>query len=149
MAEVRFYHLTRSPLEAALPKLLEKCIQGGLPAVVMASSSQRVESLDQLLWTYARDSFLPHGSARDGRAERQPIWLTDTDERPNAATVLFLVDGAESARFGEYTRVCDLFNGRDEDAVLAARVRWQRAKADAHELSYWQQDPKRGWVRNA
>ncbi len=149
MAEVRFYHLTRSPLESALPKLLEKCIQGQLSAVVMAGSPQRVKSLDQLLWTYGCDSFLPHGSARDGRAERQPIWLTDTDERPNAATVLFLVDGAESERLSEYTRVCDLFNGRDQDAVLAARSRWKRAKADAHELSYWQQDPERGWVRNA
>ena len=67
MTEVAFYHLQQSPLEAALPKLLEKTLAAGHRAVVMAAAVERVEALNTLLWTYHPDSWLPHGSARDGR----------------------------------------------------------------------------------
>ncbi len=146
MTEVFFYHLQRSSLDQALPDLLEKTLARGWRAVVRASSPERVEALNGLLWTYSRDGFLPHGSRADGFAERQPVWLTDQDENPNRAEVLFLVDGAEAAEFGGYNRVCDLFDGNDEAAVTAARERWRRAKAAGHDLTYWQQGP-RGWQK--
>ena len=66
----------------------------------MAGSDERVAALDALLWTYDEASFLPHGTARDGNAARQPIWLTAADENPNAATMLVLIDGVASARIG-------------------------------------------------
>ena len=102
MTEIRFYHLQRSTLESVLPKLLERVIERGQRAVVMADSPERVEALTAHLWTYEDRGFLPHGSARDGHAERQPIWITETDENPNRADVLFLSDGAESARVGDF-----------------------------------------------
>ena len=95
MTEVRFYHLQRSALEQALPKLLEKTLERGWRAVVMAGSEDRVEALNAVLWNYSREGFLPHGSKKDGYPDRQPVWLTDQDENPNAATVLFLVDGVD------------------------------------------------------
>ena len=123
MTEIRFYHLQRTTLEKALPQLLEKVLERGQRAVVMAGSTERVEALNGLLWTYDDRAFLPHGSARDGFAADQPVWLTDSDERPNAADVLFLTDGAESARLGDYALVAELFDGNDDAVVAAARGR--------------------------
>jgi len=146
MTEIRFYHLTRKALEQVLPELLEKTVERGMRAVVMAGSPERVEALTQHLWTYNPNSFLPHGDAKDGNAESQPIWLTPGDERPNNASILFLTDGAQSERIGEYERVCEIFDGNDEDAVASARKRWAGYKtAGHHDLSYWQQGDK-GWV---
>jgi DNA polymerase-3 subunit chi len=145
MAEIRFYHLTRKALEQVLPELLEKTVERGMKAVVMAGSTERVEALTQHLWTYNANNFLPHGSARDGYPELQPIWLTESDERPNAADILFLTDGAESQRLMEYSRVCEIFDGTDDQALAAARKHWATYKASGHELSYWQQGD-RGWV---
>ena len=76
MTEVRFYHLQRSALEQALPKLLEKTLERGWRAVVMAGSEDRVEALNAVLWNYSREGFLPHGSKKDGYPGRQPVWLT-------------------------------------------------------------------------
>ena len=97
MTAIAFYHLERSTLEATLAKLLEKALAGGLRAVVKAGSEERVAALDAALWTYEQGSFLAHGSAKDGDGPDQPIWLTAGDDNPNAATVLFLTDGSESA----------------------------------------------------
>src|SRR3546814_5168917 len=86
MTEVRFYHMTRTPLDQALPKMLERTLERGQRAVVRAGSEARVEALLARLWTYHDRSFLPHGTVKDGRAERQPVWLTVADdEAPNDA----------------------------------------------------------------
>jgi DNA polymerase-3 subunit chi len=148
MAEIGFYHLTMTPLERALPRLLERALAEGHRIVVLAGSPERVDHLDQALWTYDDASFLPHGSARMGQAERQPVWLTAADENPNGATMLVLVDGAAATRLDAYRRVCDLFDGGDEAAVEAARGRWRDARAAGHVLTYWQQTAG-GWEKRA
>jgi DNA polymerase-3 subunit chi len=90
---------------------------------------------------------LPHGSALSGEADLQPIWLTDIDEAPNGGRFLFLLDG-RTADLGRYERVFDLFDGRDEQAVAAARLRWTEAKKQGHTLTYWQQTMT-GWEKSA
>lgn len=149
MTDVSFYHLTRSTLEQTLPRLLEKALQGGARCVVMAGSPERVEALSAHLWTYDPNSFLPHGSARDGQAPLQPVWLTDRDENPNAATMLFLTDGARSEKIADYARCLELFDGRDEAAVGTARERWKIYRDAGHAVSYWQQNDKGGWEKKA
>ncbi len=147
MTEIAFYHLQASPLEQALPKLLERTIEGGKRAVVKAGSEERIEALNGLLWTYAQRSWLPHGSAKDGSAEDQPIWLTTEDENPNGAQFLFLTDGAASARVGEFDRCFELFDGNDAEAVAAARARWAAYKDAGHALTYWQQTAAGRWEK--
>ncbi len=147
MTDIGFYHLVATPLEKALPKLLEKVLGSGARAVVMAGSTERVEALNGLLWTYAPNGFLPHGSAKDGQAERQPIWLTAKDENPNGATILVLTDGAMSDNLPSYARCLDVFDGADETAVARARERWTLYKDAGHGLAYWQQTDSGGWER--
>jgi len=152
MAEIGFYHLTRSPLEQVLPRLLGRVLEGGGRAMVLAGSVERVAALDTALWLAAEPDWLPHGSPATGQAEDQPIWLTAEDApeagAPNGARFLFLLDGVESARLSLFDRVLDLFDGNDEAAVTAARARWRTAKSAGHALSYWQQGP-RGWERRS
>jgi DNA polymerase-3 subunit chi len=145
---VDFYHLQSSPLEKALPLLLEKVLQTGHRAVVMAASTDRIEALSAVLWTYTANSWLPHGSAKDGFAADQPVWLTDREENPNAARVLVLTDGMSVTQLDGFERCLDLFDGTNEDAVVAARARWSAAKAAGHELHYWQQTGS-GWQERA
>jgi len=148
MTEIGFYHLRTTRLDRALPKLLERALAEKHRVVVLAGSPERVDHLDDLLWTYDEASFLPHGTARDGNAEAQPVWLTAEDENPNHATMLVLVDGARSARLAEYSRCCDIFDGNDEAAVAAARERWTAGKAAGHQLVYWEQTAT-GWEKRA
>jgi DNA polymerase-3 subunit chi len=147
--EVNFYHLTKSSLEDALPRLLLKTLQAGERAVVMLGSAERVDALDTHLWTFDQDSFLPHGSARDGEAERQPVWLTHLDENPNGAGFLFVADRARSERVAEYRRCFELFDGRDEAAVSESRERWRAYRSAGHTVVYWQQAAEGGWEKKA
>ena len=146
MAEIGFYHLIGTPLEQALPKLLEKTLAADKRALVVAGSPERVEALNVAIWTYGKDSWIPHGSKRDGFAERQPIYLTDGDENPNAADFLFLTDGADGP-VDSFERCFVLFDGKDVAAVDAARNRWRDLKAAGHTLTYWQQTSDGNWEK--
>jgi DNA polymerase-3 subunit chi len=149
VTEIGFYHLTRSPLEQALPRLLERAMAAGHRAVVLAGSTERAEALNALLWTYAERSWLPHGGARDGFAEDQPIWLAAREENPNGADLLFMLDGVEPDFLGGFARAFDLFDGGDEESVTAARRRWTAWKAAGHALTYWRQNEGGGWEKQA
>lgn len=148
MSEIGFYHLTRTPLEQALPKLLGRVLAQGGRAVVRFGDTPRLLAVDASLWLCADPDWLPHGTPQSGHPELQPIWLTTEDNAPNGARFLFLADGADSERLGEYDRVFDLFDGQDPDAVAAARARWAAARSAGHTLTYWQQGP-RGWEKKA
>jgi DNA polymerase-3 subunit chi len=143
--EVGFYHLTRSALEPALARLLERVLESGLRAVVRAASAERAEALNRALWQVGRDSFLPHGSRADGYAEHQPVFLTDREDYPNGAQVLVLVDGAEADPM-PFRRCLYLFDGNDEQAVEHARDLWRRWRERGMALTYWQQT-ERGWQK--
>jgi DNA polymerase III subunit chi len=149
MTEVLFYHLEHQPLERVLPNLVEKTLERGWRAVVQAGSEERVEALDTLLWTYRDESFLPHGTKRDGNPALQPVYLTAQEDNPNGATVRFLVDGAETADLTAYARIVYLFEGRDAAAVARAREQWTGAKEAGCDVTYWQQSPEGRWEKKA
>ena len=149
VTEVYFYHLERGSLEQVLPTLLELSLKRGWRAAVQAASEERAEALNTLLWTYREESFLPHGTARDGRPSAHPIYLTAGDDNPNGAHVRFLVDGAMLQDASPYTRVAYIFDGHDQDAVARARAEWQAAKAKGQAVSYWQQDAEGRWQKKA
>lgn len=148
MAEIGFYHLTRTGLEQALPRLLDRTLQAGQRALVLCPDQEQVAALDTALWACPQPAWLPHGTAADGDADLQPIWLATDDAAPNGAKFLFLTGGADTPRLGDFQRVFDLFDGRDETAVIHARQRWKAAKQAGHALTYWQQG-QRGWEKKA
>ena len=159
--EVRFYHLQRARLEEVLPVILERCHSRGDRALVLAGSAERVEALAALLWTYKPDSFLPHGTARDGEAARQPIFLATPPEpgagageqaaaeNPNGANVLILSDGARHPRIAGFRLVCELFDGHDPAAVAAARAHWRDCREAGHTVVYFQQAETGKWQETA
>ena len=107
-----------------------------------------MKALDAALWACPEPVWLPHGTAADGDADLQPVWLSTSAEPENGARFLFLVDGVETPRAADFDRVFDLFDGNDPDKVAAARNRWRAGKAAGHELAYWKQGP-RGWEKGA
>lgn len=150
VTEILFYHLQRQPLEKVLPSLLEKSLERGWQAAIQASSEERLAALDDGLWTYSDDSFLPHGTDRDTDAATQPVVLTLRETNPNAASIRFLVEGADLPPDAEaYARICVLFDGGDQDALLRAREQWRQAKEAGHAVAYWQQDDAGRWSKKA
>ncbi len=148
MADIFFYHLTSTSLDHALPKLLEKALQGGFRSLVRVAEPQEAERLCGWLWNYNLDSFLPHGTAKDGFSGQQPIFITADDENPNSANLLVTTCGALPAMLEGYQRILDIFNGEDAALVEGARNRWKQYLAEGHTLTYFRQNASGAWEKN-
>jgi DNA polymerase-3 subunit chi len=150
MGEVWFYHLTDSPLEVTLPVLLDKSLERGVRVVVRGRDHARLSWLDERLWLGSKESFLPHGLAGGPHDADQPVLLTAASGRPNGASYLVAVDGAEVAvaDLDELERVSVLFDGNDAGAVEAARGQWRALTGAGARAVYWAESGGR-WTRKA
>ena len=116
----------------------------------MLGSPERVDALNTHLWTYDPNGFLPHGAAKDGDAERQPVWLTHLDENPNGAGFLFVADRARSEKVGRLQALLrTVRRPRRDGGRRQSRERWKAYKAAGHTVVYWQQTPSGGWEKKA
>jgi DNA polymerase-3 subunit chi len=145
MPAIHFYHLTSTPLERALPKLLERTLAGGFNTLVLVDSDARLERLDQLLWTYEEGSFLPHAPLSEGGA---PILLAiNPAEHARENEILFITSGIYAENPALYARVIDMFDGNDPESLASARNRWKKYKDSGAEMVYNKQNEQGGWIK--
>ena len=143
MTDVAFYHLAR-PLEAALPRLLEKALASG-ERVVVRSDAALLKRLDGLLWTYAPASFLPHG-LEGPDAAGQPVLLTTAAGRPANDATIAVIPGGSLADDSGCARLLYLFDGSDAAALDTARAAWRAVKARADATAtYWRETDAGRW----
>jgi DNA polymerase-3 subunit chi len=147
MTSVQFYHLTTTPLERALPKLLEKAVAGGFKTLLVADSEEYAERLNELLWTYDAGSFLPHGSTADPNPEAQPVLISTSMEPVNSASLLVVTNGVIPDNKEAFGRIIDIFDGSNPQIVEKARARWTSYKQSNCEMAYMRQTDSGGWEK--
>jgi len=143
MAQVMFYHLSHSPVEATLPLLLAKSLEAGWRVLVRGRAPALIDRLDRQLWISPAEGFLPHGIAGGPHDADQPVLLTVDDTpapaAPNRPACLIAIDNA--AVSGDEAqvldRVCILFDGADPAAIDAARAQWRALTGAGLPAQYW------------
>lgn len=146
LVEAGFYHLTRTPMDQALPMLLGRVLHMPARAVIKCSSRSGVKEIDTLLWKSTTPLWLPHGCIGEKHAALNPIWITDGDDVPNQAECLFMLAQAKMNLFEGCKRIFTLFNAHVPNELNWARDVW-KALADQENVrrTYWQQGEK-GWT---
>jgi DNA polymerase-3 subunit chi len=141
---VDFYHLALSPIERVLPRICERLIEGGERLLVVAMP-ELLAHLDEQLWIYAPDAFLPHGRSDKPGAKDQLILLSERMEPLNGAANVALADGVWRDEALDFARSFYFF---DSGQLDAARGAWRalRSKSEA-EARYWKQDEAGKWVQ--
>jgi DNA polymerase-3 subunit chi len=144
---IDFYHLTRLPLERALPQIAERVLASGERLLIVAVEEKQRAELDQLLWTYAPESFLPHGQAGGEEDARQPVLIAGTLEAANGARNIALADGVWREETLGFDRAFHFF---DEDRIAEARAAWKGlADREGVERRYWKQNEAGKWEQAA
>lgn len=145
--QVDFYHLTRTPLARALPRIAERILANAGRLLVVASEEGMRAQLDQQLWTYAPDSFLPHGLAGGEDDARQPVLISDGVEAANGAENVALADGIWRDEALGFARAFHFFT---DDRIQEARLAWKSlAEKEGVERRYWKQDEAGRWEQAA
>ena len=127
--QVDFYLLAAPDARARLTaacRLAEKAYEQGLKVVVRTTNPAETVELDELLWTFADRSFVPHvvWPGDPELAAATPV-LVGSKALPDTHRDCMVNLAADApADFSTYARVCEVVGG-DEDAKRAGRTRWR------------------------
>ena len=133
MTEVAFHTGLPDKLGYAC-RLLRKAWRQGA-RVMVVGAAQELARLDQALWLFEPEEFVPHLRLRAGapvpaRLQRTPIWLVDDDVEPALseamaeAGVLVNLGPGDPLQPHRFARVIELV-ATDPADLLAARERWR------------------------
>ena len=140
MSDIVFYASPRAGLRALLPRLLDACLERGWRALVQTASPEESAQWDEWLWTYAPNSFLPHGLADAPHADEQPVCISHQAARPpNKAEVVFLLEGAHRTDGDKFRRQVYVWEDAGAPEPRAAmEAAWRAHQAAGASCIWWE-----------
>ena len=135
MARADFYLIAKprfraEPLRLACA-LVRKAHDAGQATLILARDRAQAEELDDLLWAFDDDAYVPHQIAGDEEDELAPVLIATPDmDVPLRPLVLNLRDAAVE---GAFERVLEVVPA-DESARGPLRERWKAYKARGLEV---------------
>lgn len=142
---VRFYQLDRGSVERTWASLLERIHANNLRACLVASNPEQAARLDDYLWTFSPDSFLPHGSCNGPEAADHPLIICMEPKDGNGATVLVLVHGGFVETFAQFDMVLDFVTDLTPEGLQASRERYRKYRELGCCMEYWVRTRDSGW----
>ena len=113
-------------------ELARKAHDANLWTLVLARDDEQAQRLDELLWEFDADAYIPHQLAGDEEDELTPVLIATPDtDTPMRALVINLRDEAVGGRFERVLEVVPA----DESARGPLRERWQQYKARGLEVN--------------
>jgi DNA polymerase-3 subunit chi len=124
-AGVEFHTGVADPLGFAC-RLLRKAYRSGARVIVTGTGAE-LAALDQALWTFAAQEFIPHvrlpGSA-SALAARTPIWLVSGEVPADGPAVLINIGADPPPDRNRFERIIEVV-GTAPESVAAGRAHWR------------------------
>ena len=113
-------------------ELARKACDANLWTLVLARDAAQAEALDDLLWAFAEDAYVPHQIAGDEEDELAPVLIAPPEiDAPLRPLVINLRDAAVEGRFERVLEVVPA----DASARGPLRERWKQYQARGFELN--------------
>ncbi|HZS80859.1 MAG TPA: DNA polymerase III subunit chi [Herbaspirillum sp.] len=121
-------------------RLVRKARAARCRIVLFCKDRSELAQLDQLLWTFSEQDFLPHVHAGDPLAVQTPIILTDSETvvLPHHH-VLINLSGDTPEHFARFERMIEVISP-DEADKTAGRNRYRSYKELGYPLSHFVAD---------
>jgi|TARA_B100000161_G_scaffold110169_1_gene78012 DNA polymerase-3 subunit chi len=147
MSEVFFYHLTKTTLEIALPKILERALSEKWSIEIRTSANTNLDEISNAIWRGPEESFLPHCLEDHEDLQDYPIVLCKSPLKDwrDCLIVVGQADLKEN-EVKNYKRICLIFDAKIEAELSKARKSWKKLSEEGINTAYWAEDKGR-WVK--
>ncbi|RFB74074.1 MULTISPECIES: DNA polymerase III subunit chi [unclassified Herbaspirillum] len=121
-------------------RLVRKARAAQCKIVLLGRDRNELTQLDQLLWSFSEQDFIPHVHAGDPLAAQTPVILTDSEavELPHHH-VLINLSGNTPEHFARFERMFEIISS-DEADKAAGRDRYRFYKERGYPLSHFVAD---------
>ncbi len=138
--KVNFYLLKQDSEQArrALAcRLAEQQTKQGQKICILTDSLEAAQQVDQLLWSYTPESFLPHALHDDPAAAQVPVVIHQGTEAPSGTTCILNLGTEAPLSQPSLTAIAE-FVLNDDESKARSRTRWNLYKQLGYELQHHQ-----------
>jgi DNA polymerase-3 subunit chi len=135
--EVNFYQTDE--VEKSLATLIVKILDEKKKALIFCQNEARVKELDNFLWSFGRNKFIPHITIFDKEFElkRQPVVISNRQENSNNADCLIFLDSVNVDFAKKFQRVFYFFDISDLEKSEKIRKEIQPTNSYKKENGKW------------
>ena len=136
MTQVDFYLLPDDSVQQRVVfacRLADKAYRLGNRVFIHTESAEQSRQLDDLLWTFQQNSFVPHAIYQDAQHNPPPVLLAHDAEPDASRQVLINLAAEVPLFFSRFERVAELVN-QDADIRRRGRGRYSFYKERGYPL---------------
>ena len=148
MTQIIFYSTAPLQVEKTLFALLEKSLEKGNKSLLLFRDKEKCLSINEQLWTYKQNSFLPHISEDDQIYDDIdiPVYLSTKNENPFKAELLFSIDGYLPDNIQHFERVIIIIDVNDEILNEKYKNYYLDINNNFEDIVFYKSDDNGKWI---
>lgn len=148
MTQIIFYSTAPLQVEKTLFALLEKSLEKGNKSLLLFKDKEKCLSINEQLWTYKQNSFLPHISEDDQMYDNidVPVYLSTKNENPFKAELLFSIDGFLPDNIEHFERVIIIIDVNDELLNEKYKNYYLDINKNFEDIVFYKSDDNGKWI---
>ena len=148
MTQIIFYSTAPLQVEKTLFALLEKSLEKGNKSLLLFKDKEKCLSINEQLWTYKQNSFLPHISEDDQIYDNidVPVYLSTKNENPFKAELLFSIDGYLPDNIQNFERVIIIIDVNDELLNEKYKNYYLDINKNFEDIVFYKSDDNGKWI---
>ena len=148
MTQIIFYSTAPLQVEKTLFALLEKSLEKGNKSLLLFKDKEKCLSINEQLWTYKQNSFLPHISEDDQIYDNidVPVYLSTKNENPFKAELLFSIDGFLPDNIDHFERVIIIIDVNDELLNEKYKTYYLDINKNFEDIVFYKSDDNGKWI---
>ncbi len=138
--KVNFYLLKQDSEQARRElacRLAEQQAKQGQRICILTDSPEAAQEMDQLLWGFTPESFLPHALVGDAAATKVPVVIGQGTQAPDGTTCILNLGTEPPLSQASLTAIAE-FVLNDDESKAHSRTRWNLYKQLGYELQHHQ-----------
>ena len=148
MTQIIFYSTAPLQVEKTLFTLLEKSLEKGNKSLLLFKDKEKCLSINEQLWTYKQNAFLPHISEDDQIYDNIdiPVYLSTKNENPFKAELLFSIDGFLPDNIDHFERVIIIIDVNDEILNEKYKNYYLDINKNFEDIVFYKSDDNGKWI---
>ena len=148
MTQIIFYSTAPLQVEKTLFALLEKSLEKGNKSLLLFKDKEKCLLINEQLWTYKQNSFLPHISEDDQIYDNidVPVYLSTKNENPFKAELLFSIDGFLPDNIDHFERVIIIIDVNDELLNEKYKNYYLDINKNFEDIVFYKSDDNGKWI---
>ena len=134
-----FYNCSYRNVVADISWLTEKLYKERDSILICCKDQETVEVIDDFLWRYKEDGFIPHSIEKKERSSIYPVLITTDIDEEHKHNVLLALSGVliEEKSWQKFTKAYYFFDDQENGEKENARTMWRSLSALNVDCKYW------------